>query len=84
MVKMVRGIHRRGFLMRWYWKVVGIEVVVVVLGVPKKLSFDNFQHYRDYLEWRFFCYENKRQRAISEQILKTFGQCQNCQNLTFK
>ena len=50
----------------------------------KKLSFDNFQHYRDYLEWRFFCNENKRQRTISEQILKTFGQCQNCQNLTFK
>ena len=58
--------------------------VLRYLVSQKKLSFDNFQHYQDYLEWRFFCYENKRQRTISEQILKTFGQCQNCQNLTFE
>ena len=52
-----------------------------ILGVPKKLSFDNFQHYQDYIEWKFFYDENKRQRTISEQIMKTFGQCQN---LTFE
>ena len=56
----------------------------MILGVPKKLSFDYFQYFGDYLEWKFFCNENKKQRTKSEQIMKTFGRCQNFQNLTFK
>ena len=32
----------------------------------------------------FFCNRNNRQSTIFEQNLETFGQCQNCQNLTFK
>ena len=50
----------------------------------KKVSWGNFQHYRDYLQWIFFCHKNYSQSTISEQILETLGQCQNCQNQTFK
>ena len=53
---------------------------VFILGVPKKVVFWHFQQHRDYLDWRFFSDKNYRQGTISEQILKTFGQCQNCQN----
>ena len=44
----------------------------------KKVSQGNFQHYQDYLQWIFFCKKNYRQSTISEQILETFGQYQNC------
>ena len=40
-------------------------------------------HDPDYLQWIFFCIYY-RQSTISQQILETFGQCQNCQNQTFK
>ena len=33
---------------------------------------------------KLLCNENYRQNTIFEQNLKTFGECQNCQNLTFK
>jgi len=51
---------------------------MVILGVHKKRSRGNFKHDRDYLQLILFCSENYRQRTISEQILETFGQCQNC------
>ena len=50
----------------------------------KRVSWGNFQYYRDYLQWISFCNKNYRQSTISEQILETFGQSQNCQNKTFK
>ena len=50
----------------------------------KKVNNWYFQHPLGYLEQTFFCNRFKRQRTISAQILKAFGQCQNCQYLTFK
>ena len=38
----------------------------LILGVPKKVVFRHFQHYRNNLEWRFSCNKNNRQRTISE------------------
>ena len=45
--------------------------------VVKKSFLWHFQHYQDYIRYRFFYSENYRQNTISEQILKAFGQCQN-------
>ena len=44
----------------------------------------HFQHHRDYLQEKNFCNRNYRQNTIFQQNLKTFGECQNRQNLTFK
>ena len=52
----------------------------LILGVPKKIAFWHFQHYQNYLGQNFFYSKNYRQKAISEQVLKIFGGCQNCQN----
>ena len=56
----------------------------MIWGVQKKVSRGNFRHDPDYLQWIFFCNRNYRQNTISQQILETFGQCQNCQYQTFK
>ena len=50
------------------------------IGWLKKGFFWHFQHYQDCLHYRFFNNENYRQCTTSEQILKAFGQSQNCQN----
>ena len=50
----------------------------------KKLSFDIFSNIKTTSIVDFFCNRNYRQGSISEQILNTFGQCQNCQIQTFE
>ena len=50
---------------------------------PKKIAFWHFQHYQNYLGQNFFYSKNYRQKAITKQVLKIFGGCQNCQNQTF-
>ena len=56
----------------------------VIQPDAKKSNNWHFQHHGDYFEQKFFCNRNNRPKTISEQILKTFGQCQNCQYQTFK
>ena len=50
----------------------------------KKVSFAIFSSIHTTYTGNFFCNRNNRQSTIFEQNLETFGQCQNCQNLTFK
>ena len=67
----------------WPWRLVN----GIVSRLESRYRVDNkksvilhFQHYLDYVKWKFFCNRNYKQNTISEQVLKTFGQCQNCQN----
>ena len=50
------------------------------MGWLKKSFSWHFQHYQDHLQYEFLYSQNYRQSTISEQILKIFGECQNCQN----
>ena len=52
--------------------------------VNKKVNTWHFRYQGDCLEQKFFCIRNYRQSTIFQQILKTFGQCQNCQYSTFE
>ena len=56
----------------------------VIQGESKKSFNLQFQHHQDFLEDKKFCNINYSHSAISEQVLKLFGQCQNCQNLIFE
>ena len=56
----------------------------MIQGESKKRFNLHFQHHQDFLEDKKFCNINYSHSAISEQVLKLFGQCQNCQNLIFE
>ena len=62
-----------------------IVVALVYTGrVIKKFQFVFWASSRMPRIKFFFCNTNYRQSTISEQVLKVFGQGQNCQNSTFK
>ena len=61
-----------------------VEMLLKYRADNKKVNNRQFKHHRDYLEKKFFSNINNRQSTIFEQILKTFGQCQNCLYWTFK
>ena len=48
--------------------------------ILKKVIFGIFRTFLASKEEKKFYYRKQRQRAISEQVLMTFGQCQNHQN----